>query len=83
LGLANLMTLVALVFLRFKEAVIVTFLRVVIGPILGGTFLGPTFFLSLAGGIATKLIMGVLYQAAKKSHEFDQYQHIRSLYAYS
>jgi heptaprenyl diphosphate synthase len=44
LGLSNLMTLVALVFLGFKEAVIVTFLRVVLGSILGGTFLGPTFF---------------------------------------
>jgi uncharacterized membrane protein len=39
------MTLVALVFLGFKEAVIVTFLRVAIGSILGGTFLGATFFL--------------------------------------
>ena len=65
LGLANLMTLVALVFLGFKEEVIVTFLRVVIGFILGRTFLGPTFFLSLVGGIAAILIMGVLYQVAK------------------
>jgi len=65
LGLANLMTLVALVFLGFKEAVIVIFLRVVIGSILGETFLGPTFFLSLVGSIAAILIMGVLYQAAK------------------
>ncbi len=62
LGLANLMTLVALVFLGFKEAVIVTFLRVVIGSILGGTFLGPTFFLSLVGGIAAILMMGMLYK---------------------
>jgi heptaprenyl diphosphate synthase len=66
LGLANLMTLVALVFLGFKEAVIVTFLRVVLGSILGGTFLGPTFFLSLAGGIAAILIMGMLYKIGKK-----------------
>ena len=66
LGLANLMTLVALVFLGFKEAVIVTFLRVVLGSILGGTFLGPTFFLSLAGGIAAILIMGMLYRIGKK-----------------
>jgi heptaprenyl diphosphate synthase len=65
LGLANLMTLVALVFLGFKEAVIVTFLRVVLGSILGGTFLGPTFFLSLVGGIAAILIMGILYKAGK------------------
>ena len=66
MGLANLMTLVALVFLGFKEAVIVTFLRVVLGSILGGTFLGPTFFLSLAGGIAAILIMGMLYRIGKK-----------------
>ncbi len=65
LGLANLMTLVALVFLGFKKAVIVTFLRVVLGSILDGTFLGPTFFLSLVGGIAAILIMGMLYKAGK------------------
>jgi heptaprenyl diphosphate synthase len=63
LGLANLITLVALAFLGFKEAVIVTFLRVVIGSILWGAFWGPTFFLSLVGGILAILIMGVLYQA--------------------
>jgi len=65
LGLANLMTLVALIFLGFKEAVIVTFLRVVLGSILGGTFLGPTFFLSLVGGIAAILVMGMLYKVGK------------------
>ena len=59
------MTLVALIFLGFKEAVIVTFLRVVIGSILGEIFLGPTFVLSLIGGIAAILIMGVLYKTAK------------------
>ena len=31
-------------FLGFKEAVIVTFLRVFLGSILVGTILGPTFF---------------------------------------
>ena len=41
LGLANLMTLVALVILVFKEVVIVTFLRVVIGSILKGDFFRP------------------------------------------
>jgi len=66
LGLANLMTLTALVFLGFKEAVIVTFLRVIIGSILGGTFLGITFFLSLAGGLASILVMGLLYEKGKK-----------------
>ena len=66
LGLANLMTLVALVYLGFKEAVIVTLLRVVLGSILGGTFLGPTFFLSMVGGMASILVMGVIYKKSKK-----------------
>jgi heptaprenyl diphosphate synthase len=60
LGLTNLMTLVALVFLRFKEVVIVTFLRVAIGSILGETFLGPIFFLSLVGGIAAIIHMSLI-----------------------
>ena len=63
LGLANLMTLMALVYLGTKEAFIVTLLRVILGSILGGTFLGPTFFLSLVGGLAgTAIMCGVYYR---------------------
>jgi heptaprenyl diphosphate synthase len=65
LGLANLMTLMALIHLGNKEAFIVTFLRVVLGSILGGTFLGPTFFLSLAGGMAGASIMCLIYNKGK------------------
>lgn len=61
LGLANIMTLIALVFLGFKEAVTVTVLRVILGSMVGGTFLGPTFFLSLAGGLAGAVTMGLVY----------------------
>ena len=57
LGLANLMTLMALIYLGTQEAFIVTLVRVILGSILGGTFLGPTFFLSLAGGVASTTIM--------------------------
>ncbi len=42
LGLANVMTLLALVFLGFREALIVTGMRIFLGSIIGGTFLGPT-----------------------------------------
>jgi len=62
LGLANVMSLIALVFLGFKEAVIVTVLRVFLGSILGGTFMSPTFFLSLAGGLAGVSVMGLAYR---------------------
>jgi heptaprenyl diphosphate synthase len=49
LGLANIITLLALVFLGFREAC---------------TFLGPTFFLSLAGGAAAVGAMVIFYQGA-------------------
>jgi heptaprenyl diphosphate synthase len=49
-GISNIATLLALVLLGFKEAIIVTLLRVLIGSILFGTFLNPTFMLSLMGG---------------------------------
>ena len=62
LGLANVMSLIALVFLGFKDAVIVTVLRVFLGSILGGTFLSPTFFLSLAGGLTGVGVMGLAYR---------------------
>ncbi len=62
LGLANVMTLAALVFLGFKEAVIVTALRVILGSVVGGTFLGPTFFLSLAGGLSAVILMAWVYR---------------------
>ena len=61
LGLANVMTLVALVFFGFRDALMVTLLRVILGSILGGTFLSPTFFLSLAGGVAATIIMAWIY----------------------
>ncbi len=65
LGLANLMTLMALVYLGTREAFIVTLLRVILGSILAGTFLGPTFFLSLAGGLAGTASMCVIYNRGK------------------
>ena len=65
LGLANVMTLVTLVFLGFRDALTVTLLRVVLGSILGGTFLNPTFFLSLSGGIAAVFAMSWVYHRGK------------------
>jgi len=65
LGLANLMTLMALIYLGTREAFIVTLLRVILGSILGGTFLGPTFFLSLVGGLTGTAIMCGIYHGGK------------------
>jgi heptaprenyl diphosphate synthase len=44
LGLANVMTLVTLIFFGLRDALTVTLLRIMLGSIIGGTFLSPTFF---------------------------------------
>ena len=62
LGLANIMTMIAMVFLGARAAFTVTLLRIFLGSLLGGTFLGPTFFLSLAGGLAAWTAMALVYQ---------------------
>lgn len=65
LGLANIMTLIALVFLGIREALIVAGLRVLLASLFGGTFLGPTFFLSLAGAGAAALMMILIYRKGR------------------
>jgi heptaprenyl diphosphate synthase len=59
LGLANIITLVALILYGFRTAILVTLIRVVLASILIGTFLGPAFILSAGGGIASVIAMGL------------------------
>ena len=65
LGLPNIMTLITMVFLGFRDALIVTTLRVILSSIFLGTFLSPTFFLSLSGGVTATLAMAVVYYYRK------------------
>ncbi|MEW6117378.1 MAG: Gx transporter family protein [Nitrospirota bacterium] len=60
LGLSNIITLVTLFFYGLKPALMVTMIRVLLGSLLLGTFLGPAFFLSLGGGLAGTLSMGII-----------------------
>ncbi|MCK5664926.1 MAG: Gx transporter family protein, partial [Thiotrichaceae bacterium] len=50
-GLANVITLLTFLLYGWKTALQVSLLRVVIGSLLLGTFLSPTFLLSLSGAI--------------------------------
>ncbi|MBF0566280.1 MAG: Gx transporter family protein [Nitrospirae bacterium] len=59
LGLANIITLVALFLYGFRGAFTITLIRVLAGSLLTGTFLGPPFALSLAGGILSVSAMSV------------------------
>lgn len=52
-GLANIITLVVLAHFGWRSAAWVTLLRVIAGSLLLGTFLSPTFMLSLSGAIAS------------------------------
>ena len=61
LGLANVMTLVTLIFFGIRDAVTVTLLRIMLGATIGGTFLSPTFFLSLSGGLMSVFVMSWVY----------------------
>lgn len=59
LGLANVVILIVLSIYGIREGLMVTGLRVVLAAILLGTIFGPTFWLSLSGGIASTIVMGM------------------------
>lgn len=66
LGLANVIILWTLVSMGMGEALLVNLLRTFLGSLLIGSFLSVSFFLSLAGGTASALVMGVLWTYARR-----------------
>ncbi|TCT12156.1 heptaprenyl diphosphate synthase [Natranaerovirga pectinivora] len=64
LGLANIITLVSIVFLRFPEAFTVVILRIILGSFFIGT--GISLFMSFAGGILSFLVMALLVKTMNK-----------------
>jgi heptaprenyl diphosphate synthase len=61
-GLANIIGLVVLCRFGWSNAVWVTLLRVVAGALLLGSFLTPTFVLSLGGALTSLIAMGLLHR---------------------
>ena len=61
LGLANMLTLTAMVVLGFGYALEVAVLRTVLSSLIMGTFMSPTFILSLSGAVISTLVMGFFY----------------------
>ena len=62
LGLANMITLLALVRLGFKSAMEISVLRTVVSSLVMGTFLTPTFILSFSGAITSTIVMWGFWQ---------------------
>jgi heptaprenyl diphosphate synthase len=58
-GLANIITIVCLMHYGWRTAAWVAMLRVVVGSLLIGTFLSPTFAMSLAGAVASLVVLGL------------------------
>lgn len=58
-GLANVVTIIVLMQFGWRVAVWVALLRVLVGSLLLGTFLSPTFVLSLAGALGSVAILGL------------------------
>jgi heptaprenyl diphosphate synthase len=66
LGLANIITLVALYLYGIRVAMMVTLIRVTLASLFAGTFLGPSFMLSMGGGVTSTLAMGYVLMRAPR-----------------
>lgn len=60
LGLANIITLLALVLFDFKTAFVIALMRTILGSLLSGTLFNISFFLSISGAIISTFIMYIL-----------------------
>ncbi len=66
-GLANIVTLIVFALYGIRFASWVSLLRVFVGSLIIGTFLSPTFVLSLSGAVASVLVLWVYSQWRLKS----------------
>jgi heptaprenyl diphosphate synthase len=57
LGLANIVTLITLLLFGLKEGLFVALTRVVLGSMIGGTFSGPAFIISLSASLVSTVVM--------------------------
>ena len=65
-GLANIITLAAMLLWGWRVAAWISLLRVLVGSLFIGTFLTPTFFLSFSGACCSLLVLGVAYIGSEK-----------------
>lgn len=64
-GFANILTITAISLYDFWAGLTVAFLRVMVGSLIIGAFLTPSFFIGLSGGIASTVVMGVSHRFLK------------------
>lgn len=64
-GLANIITLLALLRFGWRTAIWINLLRILVGSLIIGTFLTPSFMLSFSGAVASLLALGVAWGLAR------------------
>ncbi len=62
LGLANIITVIAMVYIGPGSAIQLAVLRTLVSSMVLGTFLTPTFVLSFAGSVVSAVVMVLLYR---------------------
>lgn len=60
IGLANLVSLFVLYAWGFKEALLLSVMRQIVGSFVTGTLFGPTFLFGLSGGLLSIIVMAVI-----------------------
>ena len=66
LGLANILTLTALIMLGFRAALEITLMRTILSSFITGTFMSPGFILSFSGAVISTMIMGLLLRLSDR-----------------
>lgn len=64
LGLANIVTLVAIMFFNFKQVLVIVILRCFMGSIFGGSITG--FLFSFTGGVLSAITMWIFFKKMSK-----------------
>lgn len=63
LGLANIISLFVITLYGWRDAIIVAVLRVLLGSLLSGVFLGPAFIMAMSGAVMSAIVMAYVSQA--------------------
>lgn len=66
LGLANIVTLYVIMNFGTRDGIVISILRTLLGSLLSGTFMTPTFYFSFSGGLVSAIVMGLLYKYGSK-----------------
>lgn len=61
LGLANIVSLTVIAMFGWRDAIYVAIVRVFLGALFGGIFLGPAFAMSISGALGSTVAMALVY----------------------